>query len=323
MDLHGTDTSERGIGTSFVRWLHLVPPAGDRARYIERLIRLCRDHRIDAVLPSVPAEIDALSGLSDPVALPSGVPVVCLPRAYRDVFDDKLSAYRALEGFVPLAPYADGTSSEEVRALVKRHGFPVVVKRRTGRGGESFQIAERPRELDAAIRQTPGPVVQSWIDDAGGEYTVGLFATPGRIASIAFRRRLGRTGSSWFAETVDDPEVLRYARAIAAVSRLRGAANVQVRKSSEGVRLLEINARFSSLAPARAVAGFRDVEWSVEQALGLEPRVPESGFRALRFHRFVHEMVDVGRGYEPVPAWSRWSQGKILAAPPGELSSSA
>jgi carbamoylphosphate synthase large subunit len=288
-----------------VRWLHLVPPAGARADYITELDRICRRHRIAAVVPSVPAEIDALSGLSDPVRLPSGIPVICLPRAYRDAFDDKLAAFRALEGFVPLAPFADGSSPGAVADLVSRHGFPVVVKRRNGRGGEAFQVVDREEGLSSALAKTPDPVVQAWIDDQGGEYTVGLFATPERIASISFRRRLGRTGSSWFAETSTDPEVLRYAQTIARVSGLRGSANVQVRKSSAGV------------------AGFRDAEWSILLALGREPDIPAEGFRQIRFHRFVHEMVDLGDGYGTIPQWSRWTRGKIVKEPPGGLSTPA
>jgi carbamoyl-phosphate synthase large subunit len=323
MNLHGCDSSELGLGASFVRCLHLVPPARNQGDYIARLDRLCRRHRIDAVLPSVPAEIDALSGLSDPVTLPSGVPVICQPRAYREVFDDKLQAYRFLDSVVPLAPYADGSDPAAVETLVSRHGFPVVVKRRNGRGGESFQTVARRDDLEAALSRTPDPVVQGWIDDGAGEFTVGVFAKAGRLTSICFRRRLGRTGSSWFAEVVEDRDVLDYAERIARASGLRGSANIQVRKSSVGVRLLEVNARFSSLAPARAAAGFRDVEWSIAQALGREPEIPRGGYRRIRFHRFVHEMIDEGRGYAPVPQWSRWKRGRILAEHSPRLSSPA
>jgi len=323
MDLHGCDTVDVGLGTTFVRALHVVPPALDRENYVGRLDRICRRYRIDAVVPSNPAEIDALSGLSDPPALPCGVPVVCLSRSYRDVFDDKLAAYRFLGRHVALADYADGSEQEEVRGLVARQGFPIVVKRRRGRGGDAFHMAQRQEDLTQALEKLPDPVVQGFIDDSGGEFTVGVFATKDRITSICFRRRLGRTGSSWFAQTVEDPEVLQYAQTIARASGLRGSANVQVRKSAAGVRLLELNARFSSLAPARAFAGFRDVEWSIAQALGGTPDIPDSGYLGIKFHRFVHEMVDQGEGYLPVPEWSRWSRGRILREPPGRRSSSA
>jgi carbamoyl-phosphate synthase large subunit len=303
-EIHGCDASGDGVGAAFVDSFAVVPPASSGSGYVDSLDHLCANLGINAVVPGSPAEIDVLCRLSSPPALPSGVPVVCLDAQYRDVYDDKLLCYRALEGQVVLAPFADGLDSEAVRVLVARHGLPVIVKRRRGQGGLSFHRVERMDELAPAIRSTPGPLVQGFIDEEQGEYSIGLFAANGHETAIAFRRRLGRTGSSWFAETVDDAEVLTYARAIARASGLRGSANVQVRKSSEGVRLLEINARFSSLAPARAWTGFRDVEWSVALALGRTADLPSGSYRPLRFQRFIHEMVDTGSGFAPVPEWT-------------------
>jgi carbamoyl-phosphate synthase large subunit len=313
-EIQGCDVSGAGVGGTFVELLHRVPPASAGDPYVERLDRICRQYGVDAVVPSTPAEIDALCGRSVPPALPSGVPIVCLPDHYRKVYDDKLFCYQSLEGCVPLAPYADGSDPAAVKELVERNGFPLIVKRRRGRGGESFHVVRKEAELLAALEQTPDPVVQGYIDEEGGEYTVGIFAAERRVTALAFRRRLGRTGSSWFAQTVDDQEISAYAEAIAKASGLQGSANVQVRKSSAGVRLLEVNARFSSLAPARAYAGFRDVEWSVVLALGGVPEIPRSGYRPIKFHRFVHEMVDDGTGYAPVPQWTRWTRSRLLDA---------
>jgi len=316
IEIHGCDASGAGLGGTFVQTLHVVPPASAGDAYVERLDRVCVQYGFDAVIPSTPVEIDALCARNFPPALPSGVPVVCLPGLYRDVYDDKLFCYRSLEGFVALAPYADGTDPRAVQHLAERHGFPLIVKRRRGRGGDAFHLVKKNEDLAPALASTPEPVVQSFIDDAAGEYTVGVFAADGRVTALAFRRRLGRTGSSWFAQTVDDLDVTAYAEAIAKASGLHGSANVQVRKSSAGVRLLEVNARFSSLAPARAYAGFRDVEWSLALALGREPDISRNGYRPIKFHRFVHEMVDDGAGYAPVPLWSRWSRARLLREPP-------
>jgi len=303
VEIHGCDASAGGVGGTFVDSLALVPPASSGKLYIDRLDRLCASLGIEAVIPGSPAEIDVLCRLSSPPALPSGVPVVCLDAGYRDVFDDKLLCYRALEGKLPLAPYADGADPDDVRRLIASRGFPVIVKRRRGQGGLSFHVVERMEQLLPAIAETPGPVVQGFIDEEQGEFSIGIFAAQGQETAIAFRRRLGRTGSSWSAETVEDPEVLTYARAVARISGLRGSANIQVRKSSKGVRLLEVNARFSSLAPVRAWAGFRDVEWSVALALGRPLELPTGRYRPLRFQRFVHEMVDAGSGFACVPEW--------------------
>lgn len=307
-EIHGCDKTADGIGATFVDVFHAVPPASEVDAYFEEIDRLCTRHGLDAVIPGSPVEIETLGRLGYPSRLPCGVPLICLPAPYRGVYNDKLRCYRALEGKVDLAPFADGADPEAVRAFVKEHGFPLVVKQRRGQGGVDFHVVHRPDQLEPALAATPDPVLQGFIDEAGGEYSIGVFATNGSKAAIVFRRRLGRTGSSWYAETVDDPAVLAYGLAVASASLLRGSANVQVRKSSQGIRLLEINARFSSLAPARAYAGFRDIEWSVDLALGRVPDLPKDGYRRFRFQRFVHEMVDEGTGYTVVPQWNQWSR---------------
>jgi hypothetical protein len=43
--------------------------------------------------------------------------------------------------------------------------------------------------------------------------------------------------------------------------------------------------------------------------------VPKNGYRSIRFQRFVHEMVDDGGGYAPVPQWSRWGRSRIVHEP--------
>lgn len=168
-----------------------------------------------------------------------------------------------------------------------------------------MRSAATRQELDEAVAQARQPVVQRYIDDSGGEFSVGVFAHEQFESAIAFRRELGPGGASWFAETVDDEDVLDYAMKVAKAAGLRGSANVQVRKSRDGVRLLEINPRFSSLAAARAFCGFHDVQWELEAAIGL-PLTPPTpgGYRRMRFRRFLHELVDTGHGYGGVPEWS-------------------
>src|SRR5436190_13017127 len=181
MEIHGCDVSGGGIGGTFVDTLHLVPPASAGEPYVARLDRICSHYEVDAVVPSTPAEIDALCGRSSPPALPSGVPIVCLPEHYRNVYDDKLFCYQSLEGFVSLAPYADGTDAGAIKRLIGLHGFPLIVKRRRGRGGDSFQVVRKEADLAGALEKTADPVVQGFIDDEGGEYTVGLFAADKRV----------------------------------------------------------------------------------------------------------------------------------------------
>jgi biotin carboxylase len=231
------------------------------------------------------------------------VPVISQRRECLSVFDDKLLAMRALHGAVELAAFADGTNDAEVDELVRRTGFPVVVKGRRSSGSRTLHVVHSTGELSGALANVALPLVQAYLDDAGGEFSAGIFRSTVFDSTIVFRRKLGPgLGLSWEAEVVDAEEIGRYAENVARLVTAAGSVNVQVRLTDAGPRLLEVNPRFSSLVAARAAAGFEDVDWSLRLALGL-PLEPPAPFRRLRFRRFFGEVVDTGNGFGGVPEW--------------------
>lgn len=310
LEIYGCDVEGAGIGSAFVDRFYQVPYA-DAADYLNVLDGICQSHEIQAVVPGSEQEIAVLSGLGSPPKLPGGAVVVCQEAAWIETYGDKLRCMEALEGKVELACFADGSDSEAVARLIAQVGFPVVVKSRKSSGSRTLRIAHNQDELATYLSGVPLPLAQQYIDDEGGEFSIGLFAGRQSESAIAFRRQLGGPGLSWFAEKSDDLQVLTYSQLIGKVIRLQGSANVQVRKSGLGVRLLEINPRFSSLAAARAICGFRDVEWSVNMALGREIALPPaSDYRWIRFRRFYHEVVDLGDGFQAVAEWCPRKSGK-------------
>ena len=300
---HGCDMDGTGIGSAFADNFHVVPRADDPT-YIEVMDHLCRSLAIHAVVPASEPEIYVLSQLGSPPKLSCGVPIVCQEANWIETYGDKLISMRGLYGKIELVPFADGIDRQAVANLVEEVGFPVAVKSRRSSGSRSLRLANNETELDAALNATPLPLVQAFIDASEGEFSVGAFVCEHFSSAIAFKRDLGPVGCSWFAETSTDESVLDYAMKIARLSGLRGSANIQVRKSSRGVRLLEVNPRFSSLVAARAACGFQDAEWSVELALGQCPEKPDGCFRHIRFRRFFHELLDFGEGFRAVSEWS-------------------
>jgi hypothetical protein len=278
-------------------------PAATSPNYPEKLAELCQTWRIDAVLPVHETEISVLG------ALPwNGPPLACHPAAAFETCADKLRCYQTLEGHVPLAPFADGGDCSAVAALAShpRMRWPAVRKPRLASGSKGH---ERIRLEDLpTLQPQPGSVVQSLIDDQGGEFSVGIWKDPHGIRLLAFRRTLGHgIGCTWRAEVTENPAVLDYARRAAEAAPAQGAFNLQMRLSSTGPALLELNMRPSSLAAARAAAGFPDTAWFVLQTLRLP--VPEpSPVRALTFSRFFHETIDWGHGPVLPAAWQQHTQ---------------
>ena len=301
--VHGCDLEAGSIGAAFVASFHVVPRADDPG-YLSALDALCRSLEAAAVIPGSEAEIFRLSRLGSPPRLPGGAPVVCQEGAWIDTYGDKLRCMQALAGRVELAPFADGADRPAVDALVAEAAFPLVVKERWSSGSRSLRVAADRAALETHLAEAKEPLVQAFIDDEDGEFSLGIFATPARVDAIAFRRRLGPSiGCTWYAEWSDDAAVLAYGVAVARASGARGSVNVQVRKGRAGVRLLEINPRFSSLAAARSACGFPDVRWALDAALGRPLLAVPPPQRSLRFQRYFAELIDVGSGFERVPAW--------------------
>ena len=299
---HGCDVEDNEIGKLYVDSFHTVPYASDSG-YIRVVNDLAIDIGADLFIPASEQEISRLTECGSSLKLPCGIPVLCQDSRVIATCGDKLNCMRALDSKIPLAAFANGHEEESVRALLSAVGFPLIVKERSSRGSKSIRIIRSENELFDAVKQCQNPLVQEYIDDKFGEYSVGIFSGPEKTEAIAFKRSLGLTGASWYAETSTDSDVLEYAREIAHIISPLGSINIQVRKSSKGVRLLEVNPRFSSLSAARAICGFNDVVWSIDLALTgtYENTVPV--YKKIRFKRYISELVDLGDGFKNIPAW--------------------
>ena len=299
----GVDGGDGGSGTAFVDGFRTVPYARDTERYVAELDRAAAEWGVAAVVPAAEAEIAVLAALEDS-RLPSGIPVVCQSLRVIGTAGDKLACMDELRGAVDLAPYADGSDDRAVARLASQAGFPLVVKSRIGSGSKSLRVVEDPVALAAALAAVDRPIVQGYIGEAGGEFSVGVFGHDRGFASIVLRRTLGPVGCSWYAEVVEDEEVAEYSAQVARALGVSGSVNVQVRRDNVGIRLLEVNPRFSSLVAARALAGFRDLEWSIELAMGSAPDVPKPPWVPIRFQRFFHEVVKTPDAYVAVAEWA-------------------
>jgi len=299
---HGCDIEDNGIGKLYVDSFQVVPSAIDKS-YINEIDGLCSDFCIDAFIPASEQEISFLSEYGNIQQLPGGIPIICQNASIIRTYGDKLHSMQALDEKINVALYADGKDVKAVSNLIQKTGYPVVVKERISRGSKSVHIVYNPEELKTTLIQSDLPLVQEYIDDDFGEYSIGIFSDDKQIHAIAFRRSLGLTGASWYAESCDDPDVLEYGKNIARIVSPHGSINIQVRKSSKGVKLLEVNPRFSSLTAARAICGFNDVEWSLDLVLKGSVDIGRPAIRNVRFKRYISELIDFGNGFETIPEW--------------------
>jgi carbamoyl-phosphate synthase large subunit len=106
-----------------------------------------------------------------------------------------------------------------------------------------FKI-ENKRELQLFFRRVDKPILQQFI--AGTEYTVDILSDlQAEPLSVVPRTRIHvESGISMKGRTVEDDEIIARSRAIAKQLKLIGPSCIQCIRDTEGIKFIEVNARF-------------------------------------------------------------------------------
>lgn len=223
--------------------LYLTPertlvPAGAAPEFTAVLLDRCRALGVDVVLPTVDAELLPLARAREEFAA-AGVSLLLAPAAALDVILDKLTLAEHCAGVVRV-PRTElfGPSLDPAGWT-----YPAVVKPRRGSGSRGVVIVDSAAEL-AALDRSSRLIVQEFLP--GEEYSVDVLADAvGHvIASVPRLRARVDSGVSVGGLTVHDAEVEWFGRAVAEATGVTYVANVQCRRTAEGIpALLEVNPR--------------------------------------------------------------------------------
>jgi carbamoyl-phosphate synthase large subunit len=258
-----TDADPFSVGLFRADAAHVLPHVErHEAAYLERLSELCLRERVKLVCFGSEAELRCGARHRRRIEEQTGARLVVNDATLIELFTDKWATACALRSKgLPAPDTALAQDSAGVRSFLERHSFPLVLKPRRGSGSRNLHIVRDAAELDVLARYVPEPVLQEYLLPDDEEYTVGIYQSPrtGYVGQIAFRRDLA-AGLTYKAEVVFDQEIERVCRAVVETFDLWGPVNVQLRKTAAGVRIFEINPRFSSSSVMRAYFGFNEAE---------------------------------------------------------------
>lgn len=259
-------------------------------RYVDSVLDICRENDIRFILPGGEGPLGLLRA-----ALPSlvkeGIVLACNEGRVIDMCSDKSKTFEVLS--------RQGIAVPETRSVrdpgdLDDMPFPCIVKPAVDSGGSSFVFFAAEREdalsyVSYLTRAGRVAVVQEYISDDEGEFTVGVLSFPdGRIfGSIALRRLLdsklscltrkpGVISTGYSQGLIDDfPEIRETAERIATAVASRGPINVQGRVRRGIFVPFEINPRFSASTYLRTMAGFNEVDIFLGHlSTGVVPKPP-------------------------------------------------
>ncbi len=263
-ELHMADMDPLATG------LYLVPPArrliiprGDDPRLLDELFDACRARGIQALLPTVDAELFPVAAAharfdAIGVALPIS-PAECLR-----ICRDKQLLLEMVKGVVPIPENEPLTQAVADRMT----SFPRLAKPRCGAGSRGVAKINSYEDLKD-LPKDGSLLLQEFLP--GAEYSVDVYVShEGRVIAAVPRERMKiDSGIAVVARTMNLPDVIESAVRTAELIGIRGTANVQFKRAEDGVfKLLEVNPRYPGTLPLTAAAGVDLPKLMVDELMG-------------------------------------------------------
>lgn len=257
--LVGCDIHSQHMGQFVFDSCELVPRANAQG-YIQTLVELAKKYELDAIIPTSEPELRFFLGRGISGQL-EGIPLIMANTEAMRVGFDKLETARFLANQDLPYPWTVTASDNDPKEL------PCIMKSRVGAGGQDVRLIADTALIPALRQIFPDYIWQECVGTAEEEYTCGLYRSMnGDIRTITFRRRLS-AGITTYGEIVANEAIDKLCIAIAKALKLEGSINVQLRLTSRGPVVFEINPRFSSTVTFRHKLGFEDVMWSISEKL--------------------------------------------------------
>ena len=286
--------------------------------YVGRMILTCKEHQIDLLIPGHDDEAHTLSKNVEAFeregirVLVSGANLLSLCRE-KDVMSRELNPIANI--FVrsfSRETFLDAWEAKDIE-------LPVIAKPRDGFASRGIEIVQSKEDFD---RITDGHIVQELAlphdGDSNREHCLKMIAkgiNP-QVAEISIQYVLDQSGSllgkmaSYNKLNNGVPiEILPYedesmwADVDALLPTLvelgaRGPVNLQGRMTNKGIKLFEINARFTGITGLRAALGFNEVEACIRNWLSLETVALSINQNRVGIRQTADKAVDMSRNPE-------------------------
>jgi len=315
--VYGTDIVEKSSARGLVDEIFQVPRANEE-HYMDRVLQICRDYKIQVLLYGSEAELLVLSrnrGIFEEMGIflplnPQSVIELCMNKM-------ALNNWLGANGFdVPKSHII-----ERADDLARIDYFPLVLKPYANSGGSAnVYIAQDRDELKAlaGLMLANGLLVmtQEYVGTPEEEYTVGILldengayvngitvhrqiigslggrlSVPNRTNNRMLGERLAISSGISQGEVGKEPNVIAECKRIATTLGATYSINIQCRVQNNKVYVFEINPRFSGTTSLRSLMGFNEVEQIIDAHLSRIPMQTDFPFRHGQVLRRLEEII--------------------------------
>lgn len=249
LEIYATDASDSAPAVCFCDRAFIAPPIRDEG-YIPFLLSLCKEEKIDALIPTIDTDLLILSKNKSAFAEVGTIVCVAEPDKVALCRDKRLTS----DYFSSLGLYAPKAVGDIAQY---DSGFPAFIKPKDGSSSINAYKANTLEELRTYAEKIGDYVVQPFAE--GTEYTVDIFCDKdGKPVYITPRIRLAvRAGEVLKTEIRQEPSIIKEMKTLVADFKPVGGITVQlIRNDKTGQNAyIEINPRFGGGAPLSVKAG--------------------------------------------------------------------
>jgi len=286
-----TDIRKDSVATCLGDVFCLLPPSGS-GEYISDLIKCCEAYNCQIIIPGSEPELVKIAANID-LFQKSGIFVPINTIDLIKLCSDKM----IFNEFLKKNNFAFCETIRISGNLIPANleNFPYVLKPSSGSGSKDVFIVQSYSEIKSILEYLGSEnnfLLQEYVGTATEEYTVDILCTPGRgyIKHIILKRDLSlglsikqsvlnKSGQSIFGDrlvistgisqgefvshSLIDEAVMKIVRLLSPISTI----NLQCRIHENKVYIFEINPRFSGTTNLRAIVGFNEPEYIINERL--------------------------------------------------------
>lgn len=283
--LIGCDISDKNAGKFIFKNFFIGVPCS-HPDYIKTIEDVVEKHNIDLIIPIAEPELRFLTK-SKILSKIGNAKIVCANQKSLEIGFDKLKTADFLEENGLPFP-----KTKLISTINNQLDFPAIIKSRTGSGSSTIHIANNDEDFIYLKNKHSDFIIQEFLPSDEGEFTCGVFRSKnGDIRSIILKREL-TGGYSGYGEVIHNNVITKLLTTIAERLDLRGSINVQLRLTSKGPVVFEINPRFSSTVLFRHIFGFEDLKWSIQDKIEQKISVYNEVEAGKRFYKGFSEYIN-------------------------------
>ncbi len=266
----GTDYFPHSVGLYWVDKGYLLPdvlrPEVNEEDWLGSLIKIINQEKIDILLPGLDFEIPILTRFKNTIEEQTDSIILVNPEDVVNIGNDKWETVNYLKNnnFY----YPKSCLPDEVDSFLIDNSYPFIVKPRFGHTSKNVYLVNNESQLYDSIEKCDRPIIQEYVGDSENEYTCGATCIDSQVITLISLRRTLKNGNTQQAFCEKTDEIDKYIKKLTLSLNPYGPINFQLRITSKGPTVFEINPRFSGTTPIRALFGVNEVEAVIKRLLG-------------------------------------------------------